>query len=104
MTNFVKVSRAVCERNEERREQYRKTVEEEFAGGGNKFVFVDESVCNRRTSIRSWGWSPIGSRSRRRDTFLRGKRYDLFLLSLFYHTVIVGTLFFLRFRSTASST
>jgi hypothetical protein len=39
-----------------------------------QLVFVDESAFDRRVSRRPYGWAPIGSRARRRDFFIRGKR------------------------------
>ena len=41
----------------------------------DQLVFVDESAMNRLTTRRSRGWAPVGCRSRRRDFFIRGKRY-----------------------------
>ena len=39
-----------------------------------QLVFVDESSCDRRTSRRAYGWAPLGTRSRRREFFVRGAR------------------------------
>jgi len=39
-----------------------------------QLVFVDKSSCDRRTSRRAYGWAPLGTRSRRREFFVRGAR------------------------------
>ena len=39
-----------------------------------QLVFVDESSCDRRVSQRVYGWAPLGTRSRRREFFVRGAR------------------------------
>lgn len=40
----------------------------------DQLVFVDESSCDRRTGRRAYGWAPTGTRSRRREYFVRGTR------------------------------
>ena len=42
-----------------------------------QLVFVDESATDRRTARRGYGWAPTGTRARRRDFFVRGKRQVL---------------------------
>jgi len=42
-----------------------------------QLVFVDESSCDRRTGRRAFGWAPQGTRSRRRECFVRGVRYSM---------------------------
>lgn len=40
-------------------------------------MFVDESAFDRRVSHRPYAWAPSGNRARRRDFFIRGKRYSI---------------------------
>ena len=40
----------------------------------DQLVFVDESSCDRRVGRRGYGWAPTGTRSRRRECFVRGAR------------------------------
>lgn len=43
-------------------------------------VFADESHFNRLSLRRNYAWSPQGDRARRRNFFVRGKRYIFSLL------------------------
>ncbi|KAJ2932106.1 hypothetical protein H1R20_g5000, partial [Candolleomyces eurysporus] len=70
-----KLNRPAIERNEELRAQYQAFVGENYSP--EQLVFVDESACNRNTTKRSHGWAPVGTRSRRRDYFVRGQRYSI---------------------------
>ncbi|KAJ2932941.1 hypothetical protein H1R20_g4170, partial [Candolleomyces eurysporus] len=69
------VSRAALERNEELREEYQILIAENYRP--EQLVFVDESACNRNTTKRKFAWSPIGTRARRHDYFIRGQRYSI---------------------------
>ncbi|TFY62431.1 hypothetical protein EVG20_g6705 [Dentipellis fragilis] len=70
-----KVTRPAIERNERHRLAYRLLIGEQYQP--DQLVFVDESHFNRLTLRRSYGWAPIGNRARRRDFFVRGKRYSI---------------------------
>ncbi|RXW12687.1 hypothetical protein EST38_g13170 [Candolleomyces aberdarensis] len=70
-----KMTRPALERNEELRAQYQAFVGENYTP--EQLVFVDESACNRNTTKRAYGWSPDGTRARRRDYFVRGQRYSI---------------------------
>ena len=61
------------EQNEVLRTEFRETYMANFTP--EQLVFVDETHSNRITSRRRYGWAPVGDRSRRRDYFVRGKRY-----------------------------
>ncbi len=67
------VTRPAIERNEEDRVAYKMLVGEHFEA--HHLVFADETHLNRVTLRRRYGWAPIGDRARRRDFFIRGKRY-----------------------------
>ena len=68
----------ICEleRDENDRACYRMRMADLYTA--EQLVFVDESACHRTTTMRSQGWSPCGSRARRRDFFVRGDKYALF--------------------------
>lgn len=66
------------EQVEENRIKYKIEVAENYHP--DQLVFVDECAVNRLTTRRSKGWAPTGCRSRRRDFFIRGKRYFLHLI------------------------
>ena len=80
-----KISISAVERNEEVRCEYLLTVGSGFSA--EQLVFVDESACNRITTRRPFAWSPIGTRARRHDHFIRGKRQAplLILSTCFTH-------------------
>ena len=67
-----KVARPALERNEDKRAAYQILIAENYLP--EQLVFVDESACNRNTTKRRFAWSPIGTRARRHDYFVRGKR------------------------------
>lgn len=41
----------------------------------DQLVFVDESSCDRRTSIRNTAWAVRGERAVRKTFFVRGRRF-----------------------------
>lgn len=43
-------------------------------------VFADETHLNRFVTRRRFGWARIGLRARRRDFFVRGKRFVIHLI------------------------
>ena len=70
------IQQATCpamEQNEDDRAQYQLIIGSHYEA--EQLVFVDESAFNRRVSCRPFAWAPIGSWARRRDFFIRGKRY-----------------------------
>lgn len=81
-----RVSRIAQERSEEKRLAYKQYVGDHFLP--EQLVFVDESGVNRIASKRSYAWSPVGTRARRRDFFIRGKRYVAMCSDLLY--VLMG--------------
>lgn len=68
------VSRDAQERDEYLRDAYQLYIGTNFRA--DQLVFVDESGVNRISSKRAYGWSHVDTRARRRDCFVRGKRYD----------------------------
>jgi hypothetical protein len=74
-TNLSQVTRSAIERDERDRAQFKMLVGEHFQP--EHLVFADESHFNRHSLRRDYAWSPRGSRARRRDFFIRGKRYGL---------------------------
>lgn len=66
-----KLGITASERDEEARNEYRTRIRQYSP---DQLVFVDESSCDRRTGRRGYGWAPTGTRSRRRDCFVRGAR------------------------------
>jgi hypothetical protein len=66
------VSRVALERNEDLRDRYQMFIAKNFRP--DQLVFVDESASNRITTRRGMAWSPIGTRARRHDYFVRGQR------------------------------
>ena len=68
----LQVTQPALEQNEDVRAQFQIRIAENYLPG--QLVFVDESACNRTTTKRQCAWSPIGTRARRRDYFVRGKR------------------------------
>jgi hypothetical protein len=69
------VTRPAIERDEDDRARYQLIIGSHYEP--EQMVFVDESAFDRRVSRRPFAWAPIGSRARRRDFFIRGKRYYL---------------------------
>ncbi|KAG8945188.1 hypothetical protein FRC04_001167 [Tulasnella sp. 424] len=69
-----RVTREAAERSEDARDQYLLQVGQYDP---EMLVFVDESAYNRHVSRRTYGWAPMGTRSRRRDFFIRGTRYSM---------------------------
>ncbi|KAG8926769.1 hypothetical protein FRC01_008402 [Tulasnella sp. 417] len=67
-----RVTRDAAEQSEDARDRYLLQVGQYDP---EMLVFVDESAYNRHVSRRTYGWAPIGTRSRRRDFFIRGTRY-----------------------------
>jgi hypothetical protein len=67
------VSRAAQERDEDKRDAYQAFVGANFRA--EQLVFVDESGVNRIATKRTSAWAHTGTRARRRDYFVRGKRY-----------------------------
>lgn len=63
-----KITRPAIERDETDRAQYQLIIGMHYEP--EQLVFVDESAFDRRTAGRPYGWSPIGTRSRRRDFFI----------------------------------
>ena len=70
--SMKQVSISALEQNEDTRCQYLLTVGSGFSA--KQLVFVDESACNRITARRPYAWAPIGTRAKRHDYFIRGKR------------------------------
>ena len=66
------VTRQALERNEDIRAEFQIHIAENYEP--EQLVFVDETACNRTTTKRRYAWSPIGTRARRHDYFIRGKR------------------------------
>lgn len=64
--------RPALERSEELRAKYIIHMAQNYSA--DQLVFVDEAANNRTTTKRSYAWSPIGTRARRHDYFIRGKR------------------------------
>lgn len=69
------VTRPAREQNEVARLIYQMKIGTTYRA--RQLVFVDESACDRRTARRKYGWARIGDRARRRDFFIRGKRYSM---------------------------
>ncbi|OJT10703.1 hypothetical protein TRAPUB_12796 [Trametes pubescens] len=69
------VTRPAVERNERDRMAYKMLIGEHFQP--HHLVFADETHFNRITLRRRFGWAPLGHRARRRDFFVRGKRYSI---------------------------
>jgi len=69
------VTRPALERNEELRAAYLIRVGLNYRA--DQLVFVDEAANNRNTTKRKYAWSPTGTRARRHDYFVRGKRYSM---------------------------
>jgi len=69
-----RVTRPAVERDEVDRAEYQLIIGTYYEA--EQLVFVDESAFDRRTTRRTYAWAPIGTRARRRDFFIRGKRYD----------------------------
>jgi transposase len=67
-----KMTRPAVERDETDRAEYQLLIGTYYEP--EQLVFVDESAFDRRTVGRAYGWAPIGTRGRRRDFFVRGKR------------------------------
>ena len=63
------------ERDEDDRAQYQLIIGSHYET--EQLVFVDESAFDRRVTRRPYAWAPIGCWARRRDFFIRGKRYYL---------------------------
>jgi hypothetical protein len=70
--HFPQVSQPAIERNEDRCDEYQILVALNYLP--EQLVFVDEAGCNRNTTIREYGWAPVGSCARRHDYFVQGKR------------------------------
>jgi hypothetical protein len=70
--SFLQATRHALERNEDTRAEFQIRVAENYEP--EQLVFVDESACNRTTTKRRYAWSPIGTRARRHDYFVQGKR------------------------------
>lgn len=66
------MTRPAVERDETDRAEYQLVIGTYYEP--EQLVFVDESAFDRRTIGRAYGWAPIGTRGRRRDFFIRGKR------------------------------
>ena len=75
----TQVTRPAMERDEDDRAQYQFIIGSHYEPA--QLVFVDESAFDRRVSRRQFAWAPIGSRARRRDFSIRGKRYEVRLTS-----------------------
>ena len=86
-----KITRPALERDETDRAQYQLIIGMNYEP--EQLVFVDESAFDRRTAQRPYGWSPIGTRSRWRDFFIRGKRYVSNVRLLYKLIFVEGTLF-----------
>jgi hypothetical protein len=65
------------EQDEDDRAQYQLIIGSHYEP--EQLVFVDESAFDRRITCCPFAWAPIGSRARRRDFFIRGKRYCFYL-------------------------
>lgn len=65
------------ERDEILREEWRRSVREDFSGDGSEFVFVDESSKNDLTYARRYGRAMSGHPAILKDVFVRGDRYSL---------------------------
>ena len=62
----------VREQNEQVRAEYLARIQQYDPA---QLVFVDKSSCDRWTGRRAYGWAPTGTRSRRRECFVRGTRW-----------------------------
>jgi len=89
VTQHCQVTRPAVERDENDRIAYKMLVGEHFLP--EHLVFADECHFNRLSFRRDFAWAPRGNRARRRDFFIRGKRY--FCCGISYHALI----FYLRY-------
>ena len=76
-----KLAITVAEQNKEVWSQYLVCIRQ-YAP--NQLVFVDKSSCDCRTGWRAYGWAPTGTRSRRRECFVRGVQWALDLVYLIW--------------------
>lgn len=70
--------RPAIEQDERDRAEFKMLVGEHFQP--HHLVFADESHFNRMSLRRNYAWSPRGDRARRRNFFVRGKRYVVMFL------------------------
>lgn len=90
---MFQITRQARERKETARWAYLAKIAEHYQP--EQLVFVDESACNRHTCNRTYAWAPSGTRARRRDCFVRGRRYGIKLFTGDVLTIDLVTLFFL---------
>lgn len=69
------VTCSAIQRNEDDRAQYKYIIGQHYRP--EQLVFTDESSLNQLTTRHSYAWSYIGNRARRRDFFIRGRRFSL---------------------------
>lgn len=75
--NRKKLKKIAIERDEALRQEWKNSLEVDFAGDGSEFICVDEMSKNEHTWSRGYGRSMRGERAELNDVFVRGDRYSL---------------------------